>query len=153
MTIGERIHNRRKELHLTLEDVSRLSGIPKSTIQRWESGAVTNMGQENLSKVADALNVSIGFLQTGIAITAQAYKRPAIDDTDIFEFLCAKSQYRYATHIGPDRYYEKKGQEFVLANPQAVSRMIDQVAHYFSFLMHDQSISLEEFLSKSNADD
>ena len=48
MTIGERLKERSKELHMTLEDVSKATGMPKSTIQRWESGAVINMGLSNL---------------------------------------------------------------------------------------------------------
>lgn len=38
MTIGELIHNRRKELKLTLEEVGNAVGVSKSTVRKWETG-------------------------------------------------------------------------------------------------------------------
>ena len=62
--IGDNLKKRRKELHMTLEDISRKTGLPKSTVQRWESGTVTNMGMDNLRKVADALDTTVSALQS-----------------------------------------------------------------------------------------
>ena len=150
MTIGERIKTRRKELHMTLADLSAKTGVPKSTIQRWESGAITNMGQESLRKVADALNTSVPFLQTGVSVSVQFMKRPEPDDTDVFEYLCKENGYRYSSHIHTDRYYDKHSSEFVCINEKSRDEIMKQVAHYFGYLMHERALSLEEFIDRVN---
>ena len=146
MTIGERIRARRKELHMSLDDLSQQTGIPKSTIQRWETGAIQNMGQSGLQKVASALNIDIPFLLTGVSAQARRIPAPEIIPTDLFEYLLEKCGYSFSTHIGPTRYFQK-GERVIAADDQTFNTIMEQFLPYFSFLVQNHSISLiEDFL-------
>lgn len=57
MNIGDRIKARRLELGMTLEDVGKLVGVGKSTVRKWETGMIRNMGRDKISLLADALNL------------------------------------------------------------------------------------------------
>lgn len=57
MTIGGKISARRKELGLTLEDVGNAVGVGKSTVKKWESGYISNMRRDKISKLAKVLNM------------------------------------------------------------------------------------------------
>ncbi len=52
------IRNRRVELKKTLEDIGREVGVSKTTVQRWESGNISNMRRDKIVKLAAALEVS-----------------------------------------------------------------------------------------------
>lgn len=56
--IGKKLAARRKELNLTLEDVGRAVGVGKSTVQRWESGMIKNMGRDKIALLAKVLQIS-----------------------------------------------------------------------------------------------
>ena len=43
MTMGERIHDRRKACDLTLEYVGNFVGVAKSTVRKWENGDIENI--------------------------------------------------------------------------------------------------------------
>ena len=58
MTIGEKISQRRKELHLTLEDIGKAVGVGKSTVKKWESGYIANMRRDKIASLAKILQMS-----------------------------------------------------------------------------------------------
>ena len=146
MTVGERIRARRKELHMSLDDLSRETGIPKSTIQRWETGAIQNMGQSGLQKVASALKIDIQFLLTGVSVRVREMPDRVTLPTDHFEYLLERCGYSYATHIGPTRYFEKGGR-VIATDDRTFNTIMEQFLPYFSFLVQEHSISLlEDFL-------
>jgi len=58
MNVGKMIKNRRKELGLTLEDVGNIVGVGKSTVRKWETGVINNMGRDKIALLAKALNIS-----------------------------------------------------------------------------------------------
>lgn len=60
--IIERIKNRRLELDLSYQDMQDLTGISKSTWQRYETGYIKNLGIDKLDIVAKALNTSPAYL-------------------------------------------------------------------------------------------
>lgn len=146
MTVGERIRYRRQELHMTLDEVSAKSGVPKSTIHRWETGAIKNMGQSGLRKVAKALDTSAEFLMTGVSVTITHLPKIEIFPTDVYEYLLKKCGYSYSTHAASVRYYQK-GERFIAADEKTFSLLLDQFLPYFSFLIQNQSISIDELLS------
>ena len=131
---------------MTLDEVSAKSGIPKSTIHRWETGAIKNMGQSGLRKVADVLNTDVQYLMTGVSVTTKIYPHPEIIPTDVFEFLLKKCGYSYSTHAGPVRFFQK-GERFIPADEKTFSLLLDQLLPYFGFLVQNQSISIDELLS------
>lgn len=72
MTIGEFIQKRRKELDLTLEEVGMATGVGKSTVKKWETGFISNMGRDKIKQLAKVLNVS-----------PSVFINESIDDYDI----------------------------------------------------------------------
>jgi len=56
--IGNRIKNRRKELKLTLQEVADKVGVASSTIQRYESGQISQYKLPVLESIAKAINVN-----------------------------------------------------------------------------------------------
>lgn len=55
--VGSKIHHRRTELGLTLEEVGRAVGVDKSTVQRWERGMIRNMGNDKIAALAKVLQL------------------------------------------------------------------------------------------------
>ena len=58
MGFKENIKNRRLELSLTLEDVSNKLGISKPTLQRYESGVISNVPFEKIERLAEILGIA-----------------------------------------------------------------------------------------------
>jgi len=58
MGLKENIKNRRLELNLTLEDVSKRLSISKPTLQRYESGAISNIPSDKIEKLASILETT-----------------------------------------------------------------------------------------------
>lgn len=59
---GQKLKNRRLELNLTLEEVGNIVGVTKSTVRKWETGAIENMKRDKISLLAKALQVSPEFI-------------------------------------------------------------------------------------------
>ena len=55
--ISKKISDRRKQLGLTLEDVGNAVGVSKTTVQRWESGLIKNMGRDKVAALANVLQL------------------------------------------------------------------------------------------------
>lgn len=62
MEMKEIIKNRRSELGLTLEEVARRVGVSRSTVLRWETGAIKDLGRDKIAALAAALHVSPEYL-------------------------------------------------------------------------------------------
>lgn len=58
MGLKENIKKRRLELHLTLEDVAKQLGVTRQTIQKYESGIVTNIPSDKIELLAKALKTT-----------------------------------------------------------------------------------------------
>jgi transcriptional regulator with XRE-family HTH domain len=52
MEFKENIKNRRLELNLTLDEVSSKLGVSKPTLQRYESGVISNVPFDKIEKLA-----------------------------------------------------------------------------------------------------
>ncbi len=52
------INQRRKDLGLTLEKIADYVGVSKSTVKKWESGYIKNMGRDKIMLLAEILQVS-----------------------------------------------------------------------------------------------
>lgn len=62
MSFGKRLQVARERSGLTLEEVGKVVGKSKSTIQRYESGQVSKLNNEMISKLAEAVRVSPVYL-------------------------------------------------------------------------------------------
>ena len=56
--ISNKIKSRRLELGMTLEDVAKEVGVGRSTVQRWESGLIKNMGRDKIAALAHVLQLN-----------------------------------------------------------------------------------------------
>ena len=56
--IANKIKSRRIQLGLTLEEVAQAVGVGRSTVQRWESGLIRNMGRDKIALLAKVLQIS-----------------------------------------------------------------------------------------------
>ena len=55
--IGDTIKHRRLELNLTLEQVGEACGVGKSTVRKWETGAIKNMRRDKIALLASVLHL------------------------------------------------------------------------------------------------
>lgn len=81
MTMGDRIHNRRKELDLTLEYVGKCVGVAKSTVRKWETGFIENIAAARLQKLAAVLNTTVEYLMDGTTSNIIYKNLEALPDT------------------------------------------------------------------------
>lgn len=56
--IGRKIRELRQQKGMTLEELGNRVGVGKSTVLKWESGAIENMRRDKIARLADALGVS-----------------------------------------------------------------------------------------------
>jgi transcriptional regulator with XRE-family HTH domain len=62
VNINEKIKARRLELELTLEDVGNALGVSKSTVLKYETEAIKNMGIDKVEALAKVLKVAPSYL-------------------------------------------------------------------------------------------
>ena len=62
MGLKENIKSKRLELNMTLEELANKVGISRQTIQRYESGVISNIPSDKIEKLAEALECSPAFL-------------------------------------------------------------------------------------------
>ena len=56
--IANKIKARRHELGLTLEEVAQAVGVGRSTVRKWETGMIKNMGRDKIAALAEILQIS-----------------------------------------------------------------------------------------------
>lgn len=61
-SIGDKIKQLRNSQGKTLEDVANMVGVSRQTIQRYESGVISNIPYDKIERIAKALNVQPDFL-------------------------------------------------------------------------------------------
>lgn len=64
-TLGSRLKMFRQEKQMTLDDVAKAIGVSRQTIQRYESGVISNIPPEKLSKLSNLFNTTTDYLITG----------------------------------------------------------------------------------------
>ena len=50
--MGQRIHDKREELGLSIEDFAQKVGVARQTVYKWEKGQVKNIDRDCISKMA-----------------------------------------------------------------------------------------------------
>ena len=58
MSIGDILHNKRKQLGLTLEEVGNAVGVSKSTVRKWETGYIANIKRDKIANLAKILQIN-----------------------------------------------------------------------------------------------
>lgn len=62
MKMNEKIYTLRKLKGLTLEEVGKAVGVGKSTVRKWETGAIANMRRDKIAALAAVLDTTPGYL-------------------------------------------------------------------------------------------
>lgn len=62
MGLGERLKIKRMEKNMTLEELGKKTNVSRATIQRYESGVISNIPSDKIELLADALEVSPAYL-------------------------------------------------------------------------------------------
>ncbi|MFR3737132.1 XRE family transcriptional regulator [Anaerococcus obesiensis] len=62
MNLGYRIKKRRSQLNMTLDDVGKLVGVTRATIQRYENGNIINIPSDKIELIAKALRTTPSYL-------------------------------------------------------------------------------------------
>ena len=62
MDIGRKINKLRIEKGMTLEELGDMVGVGKSTVRKWETGAIANMKRDKILRVSEALNTTPAYL-------------------------------------------------------------------------------------------
>lgn len=78
--IAKRIHDRRLELGLTLEDVGKAVGVGKSTVRKWENGMIKNMGRDKIAALAAVLQIKPVELVPGNGEETLTFRTPVSDE-------------------------------------------------------------------------
>lgn len=87
MDTGEKIKALRLQHNMTLEELGKRVGVGKSTVRKWETGAIANMGRDKIEKLSEVFGVSPTYLITKSSISAsipkdfiQLFASPAPDN-------------------------------------------------------------------------
>ena len=59
MNTGQRIRELRLARGMTLEELGRRVGVGKSTVRKWETGAIANMRRDKIAALAEALGTGV----------------------------------------------------------------------------------------------
>lgn len=62
MNIGDRIKYLRNKNDMTLEVVGKYIGVSRQTLQRYESGVISNIPSDKIEKLAEIFNTSPAFI-------------------------------------------------------------------------------------------
>jgi transcriptional regulator with XRE-family HTH domain len=57
-----KIKRLRLEKGMTLEQVASIVGVGKSTVRKWETGMIANMGRDKIARLATALSTTPAYL-------------------------------------------------------------------------------------------
>lgn len=72
---GKRLHDRRKELGLTLDDVGKIVGISRSAVSKYEKEVIKNVYASVVELFAKALKCSPAYLMCWTDDPAEAMER------------------------------------------------------------------------------
>lgn len=62
INLAQRLRELRLARSLTLEQVGTVVGVGKSTVRKWETGAIANMKRDKIAKLAEALSTTPAYL-------------------------------------------------------------------------------------------
>lgn len=93
MALKENLKNKRLELNLTLDDVSKLLSISKPTLQRYESGVISNIPSDKIEKLASILETTPAALmgwepnETNVKPTLTEIEKSLLDNYNKLDYV------------------------------------------------------------------
>ena len=90
MTIGERIRNVRKNKNYSQKELEKMAMLSEKSVSKYERGE-NNVPVDNLSKIADALNVSMDYLAGRVKFSTdyKKYENKYTPNTTVADLLSA----------------------------------------------------------------
>ena len=90
MTIGERIRNVRENKNYSQKELEKMAMLSEKSVSKYERGE-NNVPVDNLSKIADALNVSMDYLAGRVKFSTdyKKYENKYTPNTTIADLLSA----------------------------------------------------------------
>lgn len=85
MALSKNIKKRRQEVQMTLEEVAKIVGVSRQTIQRYESGIIASIPSDKIEKLAIALRTTPAYLMSGLLL--QEDSTPYGAPTDLKDIL------------------------------------------------------------------
>lgn len=61
-TLGKKIHDKRREKDMSMEELGAKLGVSRQTICKWENGKVNHIDRDHIAKMAQIFNVSPSWL-------------------------------------------------------------------------------------------
>lgn len=102
MEFRDILRTRRKALGLTLEEIAQATDVTRATVQRWESGSISNVRYDKLAKLADVLQVTPAFLM-GVSEPGDKEKTPEeMELEEYMEYLKNRSEIRMLFSVSKD---------------------------------------------------
>lgn len=77
-TIGDRLKDIRNKKDMTLDEVAKIIGVSRQTIQRYESGVIPNIPPDKISKLANLFNTTTDYLINGKTNSKKGIKIPVL---------------------------------------------------------------------------
>lgn len=118
--IGQRIKEARKEKDMTLDDVAKIIGVAKSTIQRYEAGLITSPKLPVLVAIANAVGVSENWLKGTSDDKISTHKNELCDDRIPVPVLGEVS-------AGPGRYATENITGYILEDKTQLNSDADYI--------------------------
>lgn len=116
-TMAQRIHQKRTENNLTMEQLAKMIGVSRSTINKWEKAMVEDIKRPYIRKMAEIFRCDVKWLMgldgTKVNVTYHAPGRENVtlsvdegdDDTPLMGRVALKAQlYEAASNVAPANY-------------------------------------------------
>lgn len=87
MDLSEKIKRLRSERGMTLEQVAKIVGVGKSTVRKWETGAIANMRRDKIDNLAIALGTTPAYLMGWNKTTPTDEPKLTDGDKEVLELL------------------------------------------------------------------
>lgn len=136
MRINEKIKSLRKQKDMTLEDVAKKVGVSRQTIQRYESGVISNIPYDSIMRLAKAFNVHPGVLMGWDAAEEQ------LEDASTLEQLRMSKE--YYEHVTGPRKKDAAFMYYLRALYDIVERRAEEDDDYIHALKDDEDYIIPE---------
>lgn len=134
--IARRLKERREALGYSFQQLAELTGMSKSTLQRYESGAIKNIPLARLETLTTALKTTpeqlLGW-QMVQAMRNTPEKSVLPDDYAAINTLLNNLYYRIEER--EDGFYFTGSRQCGLLSPEEMAALRDKVVEYLDFLM------------------
>lgn len=136
MKINEKLRLLRKQHDMTLDDVAKLVGVSRQTIQRYESGVINHIPYDNIVLLAKVFGV-----HPGVLMGWDASQEQLIDAPELTKLRMSK---KYYEHVTEPREKDAAFEAYLGALYDIVERRSDKNDDYIHALKNDKDYIITE---------